>query len=117
MTGKPPAGRERRRLKRFVKRIPAAFEAGGLRGNGHVKNLSKEGLFLRTDNPPAAGVKVRVLFHNRDGSKVEVNGRVAWTTEQLPEEEAGPEVRPGFGMHFVGERDEYLTFFEQIMTW
>ena len=34
-------GIERRKLKRTVTRVPASFEAGTLRGKGHVKNVSK----------------------------------------------------------------------------
>ena len=56
-----PNGIERRRLRRVMKRIPAAFEAGRLRGKGHIKNISKEGLFLRTNALPEAGASVRVV--------------------------------------------------------
>ena len=49
----PPGGKERRKLKRVVKRIPIRFETGGLRGQGHIKNLSKEGALH--PQPPAAG--------------------------------------------------------------
>jgi hypothetical protein len=56
-TGTP--GRERRRmLRRAIPSIRAAFEAGELRGVGHVKNVSKEGLFLRSDILPQPGSEI-----------------------------------------------------------
>ncbi len=48
-------GKERRRLKRVVKRIPIRFSAGGLRGQGHIKNLTKEGLYIRSHLLPEPG--------------------------------------------------------------
>ena len=65
--------KDRRKLKRAVERIPAAFEAGAIRGTGYIKNVTKEGLFLRTDELPSPQEPVRVVFHNRDGTKIEVS--------------------------------------------
>lgn len=114
MAIQPPHGIERRRLRRVLKRIPAAFDAGTARGRGHIKNLSKGGVFVRTDRLPEPGSDVRILFHDRGGSKIEVHGVVAWTTDQLsPEEDAGA---AGFGVRFSYVSDEYLEFFEQILT-
>jgi hypothetical protein len=107
------SGIERRRLRRIMKRIPAAFEAGKLRGKGHIKNVSKEGLFVRTSALPPAGTQVRIVFHDRHGSKIEVRGTVRWTTAQLsPEENA----KPGFGVYIPAGNDEFHEFFEQILT-
>jgi uncharacterized protein (TIGR02266 family) len=113
MTNQPPRGIERRRLRRVLKQVPVAFEAGCVRGRGHIKNLSKGGVFVRTDRLPDSGDDVRILFHDRKGSKIEVLGIVAWTTDQLPSEEVGPS---GFGMRFSHVPDEYLEFFEQVLT-
>jgi hypothetical protein len=96
-----------------MKRIPAAFEAGKLRGKGHIKNISKEGLFLRSNTLPAPGASVRIVFHDRHGSKVEVRGTVRWTTEQLPPEE---KAKPGFGVYIERGNDEFDEFFENILT-
>jgi len=106
-------GIERRRLRRLMKRIPAAFEAGKQRGKGHIKNVSKEGLFVRTNILPPAGTAVRIVFHDRHGSKIEVRGTVCWTTDQLPPEE---KAKPGFGVYIPRGNDEFEEFFEQILT-
>ncbi len=107
-------GIERRKLKRTITRVPASFEAGTLRGKGHVKNVSKGGLFLRSETLPPSGSQVRVLFHSGEGRKVEVNGIVAWSTNDLPGE---TDARPGFGIRFHELSDEYLEFYEQILLY
>lgn len=107
------SGIERRRLRRILKRIPAAFEAGKLRGKGHIKNVSKEGLFLRTNVLPSSGASVRIVFHDRHGSKIEVRGTVRWTTAQLPPDE---QAKPGFGVFIPRGNDAFDDFFEQILT-
>ena len=108
---KPPQV-ERRRLRRILKRIPASFEAGTLRGKGHIKNVSKEGLFLRTNALPTAGAEVRVLFPDRNGTKIEVRGLVRWTTNQLP---PGEKAKPGFGVYIPRGNEEFDEFFAQIL--
>ncbi len=103
---------ERRRLKRVVKRIPARYQSDGLIGKGHIKNVTKEGLFLRTDRLPSPGSQVRVIFEPHEGPKVEVSGTVAWTTAQLRDPTEGA---PGFGMKIDSVPEEFLEFFEQIL--
>ncbi len=104
---------EKRRLKRTVRRIPATFVSGATHGNGHIKNLSQEGLFLRTDRLPAKGDLVSVVFYVLDGSKIEVFGTVRWTTAQVAVSE---DVKPGFGMDIDQRNDAYLQFYEHLLT-
>lgn len=103
---------ERRKLRRILKRIPAAFEAGSLRGKGHIKNVSKEGLFVRSSVLPPVGNDVRVIFPARNGSKIEVHGSVRWTTDQLP---AAAKAKPGFGVFIPRGNEEFDEFFAQIL--
>lgn len=110
--GVSESGNERRRLRRVMSRIPARFEAGGLRGHGHIKNMHKQGLFLRTSLLPAPGTEVRVLFQNREGRKVEVEGTVRWTTDQLGPQKEG---KSGFGVKLEAPSPDYLEFFESIL--
>ncbi len=111
-TGK--SGIERRRmLRRSIKRIPAAFEAGSTRGKGHVKNISKEGLFVRSATLPEPGSEVRLIFHDRQGTKVEVRGLVCWCTDQLPD---AHDVKPGFGVQLHERSDAFRDFYEQVLT-
>lgn len=106
-------GIERRKLKRTVTRVPASFEAGDLRGRAYVKNVSKGGVFLRSETLPTTGSEVRVLFHTREGCKVEVTGIVVWTTEDFE----APDARPGFGVRFHSDSTAYREFYEQILLY
>ena len=105
------SGRERRKLKRVIKRIPAFFMCGTLHGDGYIKNLSKEGLFMRTDLLPAPGEMVQILIQARDGHKVEVTGTVRWNTAQFP----GRDPHPGFGMQIEPVTSEYRELYESIL--
>lgn len=103
---------ERRRIKRTVKSIPARFQHEGRTQRGHIKNITKEGLFLRTDSLPPTGAAVRVIFETKAGAKIQVAGTVRWTTAQLPPSADTP---PGFGMKLDDVPEEFLEFFEQML--
>lgn len=107
----PPSGRDRRKLRRYAKRIPAMFVSGSLCGQGHVKNLSKGGVFMRTERLPDPGAEVSILIQSPDGRKVEVTGTVCWTTDQIPAEDA----QPGFGMQISTRNEAYLEFFGDLL--
>ena len=104
-------GKERRRLKRVVKRIPIRFEAGGLRGQGHIKNLTKEGLYVRSHLLPEPGTRIHIEIVSHDGSKVEIPAVVRWTTAQLREATG----TPGFGVMIDQPTPEFLDFFESML--
>jgi hypothetical protein len=103
---------DKRCLNRTVTRIPAVFAGGTTHGNGHIKNLSLEGLFLRTDTLPVTGDVVNVIFFIPDGNKIEVSGMVRWTTAEL---DPAKEAKPGFGMRIGQPSEEYLGFFEELL--
>jgi len=103
---------ERRKLRRILKRIPASFEAGAMRGKGHIKNVSKEGVFVRSNVLPPVGADVRIVFPDRNGTKIEVRGLVRWTTDQLPPAE---KAKPGFGVYIPRGNETFDEFFEQIL--
>ena len=87
------------------------FVGGALQADGHVKNLSKEGLFLRTDSLPLPGQPVQVLLMPPDGPEVEVVGTVCWTTDQVPDRSP----QKGFGLKIDDPTDAYLEFFQRVL--
>jgi hypothetical protein len=103
---------DKRRLKRTVTRIPAVFAGGATHGNGHIKNVSLEGLFLRTDTLPVTGDVVNVAFFIPDGNTVEVSGTVRWTTAELDPAQGA---KPGFGMHIDKHSLAYIGFYEELL--
>jgi Tfp pilus assembly protein PilZ len=103
---------DRRYLNRTVTRIPAMFASSTTHGNGHIKNLSLEGLFLRTENLPQTGDVVDVILFIPDGNKIEVTGTVRWTTAEL-----GPAygAKPGFGIQIHEQSQDYLGLYEELL--
>jgi hypothetical protein len=103
---------DKRYLNRTVTRIPATFASGTTHGNGYIKNLSLEGLFLRTEALPQTGDLVDVIFFIPDGNKIEVSGTVVWTTAEL-----GPAygAKPGFGIQIDEPSQDYLGFYEELL--
>ncbi|MFQ5514884.1 MAG: PilZ domain-containing protein [Myxococcota bacterium] len=99
-------------VKRTIARIPAIYAGGADHGHGYIKNLSPRGLFLRTEDLPARGDRVSVLFYVPDGGKIEVVGVVRWTTAELdPAEQA----RPGFGLEIDQGNEAFLDFYESLL--
>jgi hypothetical protein len=107
-----PSGRERRKLKRIMKLIPVRFETHSVRASGQIKNLSKEGLFIRSNVLPMAGDPVTMRFEARDGRKLELWGEVRWTTAQMSDHESA---HPGFGVLLNQASADYQEFFEDIL--
>jgi Tfp pilus assembly protein PilZ len=105
-------GRDRRKLKRVIKRIPVRFSTASARAGGHIKNLSKEGVFVRSNVLPMRGDAIEISFETRDGRKIEVAGDVRWTTAQMDNHEAA---QPGFGVQLREPSAEYMEFFEEIL--
>jgi hypothetical protein len=100
----------RRKHKRIAKRISALINADGTYGQGHIKNLSKLGLFVRSRLMPEPGTPVEIRFETFEGGKVEVSGIVRWTTAGLGRDD----VAPGFGVRIEGPSDEYVEFFASL---
>ena len=106
-------GIERRRLRRVMKRIPAAFEAGKLRGKGHIKNISKEGLFVRaTVLPHGRGRGADRLPRSAGQQDRGTRHRALDDPTAPPEEKA----KPGFGVYIERGNEEFNDFFEGILT-
>ncbi len=103
---------ERRRLKRFVERVSVHFQSGRLRGHGYVRNLSKEGLFIRSERLPEPGSPIHVQIETHDGQKIELGGVVRWTTAQLPQSR---NVAGGFGVRLDGNPSTYRQLFEALL--
>lgn len=95
-----------------MKRIPVQFETASVRSGGHIKNLSKQGVFVRSNVLPMPGDRVSLVIERRDGSKVEAAGVVRWTTAQLGDPEIA---QPGFGVELSAANREFESFFEEIL--
>jgi hypothetical protein len=104
----PP--KERRRLKRHDVKVRVRFETGSVRGQGRVRNIHKEGMFIASHLLPAPLEPLRILIESK-GRKVEVVGTVRWTSAQFPDR--GP--TSGFGVQLERPGAEYFQFFASLL--
>jgi hypothetical protein len=106
------SSRDRRCLKRYVQRLEAHFQSGRMRGIGHVRNLSKEGMFIGSDRLPQPGAPIALTIETAGGEKIDLNGTVRWTTAQLSNASEAP---PGFGVRVEGRSPAYRELFEALL--
>ncbi len=102
--------KSKRRYRRVAKRLSALVCVDGEYANGHVKNLSKLGLFVRSSMAPAPGSAVTVRFETITGQKIEVSGRVRWHNSGMVSDPAAR----GFGIKLDDPSDAYLAFFAAL---
>ena len=127
---------ERRKHKRIrltgkLKPIPATFKTESVlqvlgtsakHGEGHIRSLSREGLFIATETVPTVGEFVTVIFSDRSCSKIEVCGTVRSTSAEqglVPARKRmwlGNWPDSGFGMQLKSLTDEYQEFYEELLT-
>ena len=65
-------------------------------------DLSRAGMFIASETLPEPGERIRVVFEDASGAKLDVRGTVRWNT--------GPEPGPvsGFGIKLHKPGPEYL---------
>lgn len=88
--------------RRDKRRIPAEFKVDCIHSEDYIisftRDISADGMFIRTENPPAVGQKVILQFTIDGLENVEVAGRVAWVnTEGNPRDF-------GMGVKFIKPR-------------
>jgi hypothetical protein len=103
------SARVRQRLG--VELITVRYLAEGQEGIGHLVNVSRAGLFVRTVELPAEGSAVALQFRTPDGSLVDLRGEVCWT---CPAGLAGGRL-PGFGVRLHEPPQEYREFFHWVL--
>ena len=92
-------------------RVEVRFEAVSSSGTGHLKNASREGLFVVTPDPPAIGDRTHLLFQDLAYRWIELHGVVRWRRD---ESESSPTSQPGFAVELEAPSDAYLQFFEEL---
>ena len=98
--------------KRKGERISAQFESDSIQGEGYLKNVSKSGLFVRSDQLPTRGETLKVRIERTFGDWVEVEGEVRWTTQDL---DVDRPVRPGFGLRILKPTRDFKVFYRELL--
>jgi hypothetical protein len=98
----------RARARVPIAEIPVRFKADGSEAVGHLENLTRTGVFVRTDDLPRDGAAVALQFHSPSGILIDLRGEVRWNSEGLSHLLS---VR-GFGVLLHEPPPEYLEFFD-----
>ena len=77
-----------------------------------TKNISADGMFIHTPQPPAVGTFLQLVFSIGDLHEVTVGARVVWTSR------ANGESEPGMGVRFLDPpgfvREALLSLVQRI---
>jgi hypothetical protein len=82
-----PRPTDRRRQQRYAidtiesRRIGVRVSSQSGESCGYLQNISEKGMCLQIDRLPPSGAQVRIAIESPEGPKLEVVGRVIWTTE------------------------------------
>jgi hypothetical protein len=98
------SGRTRQRIR--LEQIPVRYLAEGCEGIGHLRNVSRAGVFIHAEELPPAGTVVALQFRSPSGALVDVRGLVRWGTDGPGELDGSP----GFGVMLNEPAREYLEF-------
>ena len=91
----------------LTSRIPVRFMAEGAEGIGHLKNVSRAGMFVRSNDLPRPESSIAIQFDAPEtGVSINLRGEVRWTTDGH-----GIAGGPGFGVQLHEPPREFTDFF------
>ena len=99
--------RETRTIRRHAKEMTVEFVQGSLRGTGITGNVSRRGMFVRSDLLPGTGPVLRLTVNLPGGRKLALKGRVVRSVASGPSAAAPT----GFGLRLVEDWPEYDDLF------
>ncbi|HTO55444.1 MAG TPA: PilZ domain-containing protein [Myxococcota bacterium] len=100
------SARARRRV--LTSRIPIRFLAEGVEGVGHLKNVSRAGLLVRSSDLPRPECPISLAFEHPDsGASITLRGEVRWTTDG----QGSGDASPAFGVQLHEPPRAFTDFF------
>lgn len=111
--------RERRTQKRFAKRCTAKFTADGQTYTALCRNLSLDGLFIKTRKPLSIDKIIEMMVDLPDGSTSKLTGRVTRAIREpysLMLERAGIPSKDGMGIQLIEKDANYLDFVTLLIS-
>jgi hypothetical protein len=99
------------RQRIHVDLITVRYLAEGQEGIGHLRNVSRAGVFIRAVELPPEGAAVALQFRTPDGALVDLRGEVCWTSRDGVDGEGGI----GFGVRLHEPPQEYRAFFRWVL--
>lgn len=82
-------------------------------------NISRQGLYLRTLDPPPVGADVRVNLRDKYGDILQIRGSVAW---RFAPSQVGGRTCPGFGLRLAEEAcppddlEKYRSLYDDVLA-
>jgi type IV pilus assembly protein PilZ len=114
--GVPTPTHKRREHPRYQVTIPADCSTRHVFISNHVNNISKGGVFLRSDRPLPLDAEVSLLLRlPGTGTSIRATGRVVWNHDM---ERGTSRIVPGSGIRFVdirpADRVALETYLERL---
>ena len=82
--------------------------AEGAEGIGHLKNVSRAGLLVRSSDLPRPECAISIAFENPEsGASINLRGEVRWTTDG----QGSRDPSPAFGVQIHEPPREFTEFF------
>ncbi|KUG22194.1 response regulator receiver [hydrocarbon metagenome] len=71
--------------RRINKRLDTKFKISYVHEHDYLisftKNISADGMFVETENPPAVGSTIKLIFSIGNLKKIEINAEVMWVNK------------------------------------
>lgn len=97
MTDDERRGADRRIHARYDTELSVDYSSGENFLFSYITNISKMGIFIRTNRPPARGTRMRIRFGLPDGEILKLEGEVVWVNHLRDD---GDDLNPGVGVRF-----------------
>jgi Tfp pilus assembly protein PilZ len=102
-----PLGRRARARRRHLAFV--LYATRSVCGEGHLANVSEEGLFVRTDEAPKIGEHVRIELCSSGAARIVLEGEVRWTSVERQR------VQAGFGVRLESPPQAYLRWLRETV--
>lgn len=88
---------EENKDRRLAERVPSRFLVNYVHQGdyliSHSRDLSVDGMFLHTENPPALGETTTLEFEIGKGQGIQLDAKVVWVNKDVKNNDAGMAVR------------------------
>jgi len=101
---------EKRRTKRFQKKIEADYTSGGNSGKGFTKDISPGGTYIRSEEALIAGTLIDITLFLPNGKESRLKGVVRRSDRKNGHDEEG------MGIEFLEMDEDFILFMEALSS-
>jgi type IV pilus assembly protein PilZ len=107
-----PVQGQKRAHERYEVTIPVDCSTQQIFLSNHVCNISRGGLFIRSDHPLPLQAEVSLVLELPDGVRIRATGRVIWNYDVV---KGSSQIIPGSGIRFVEMSPQDRTVLEAYL--